>query len=374
MSYYKVIFFIYFFIFVSIGFFFSPFLLQKGSTLVINGYLTNIGLSLMIFFYFFWGFLTDKKLSHKFVLIFNLIITSIIFTILILSNNKFLLSISFILSFSSFMVLAPILDGLVINNMKDKKYNKIRAWGSLGAGSSYFINTFFLKNFSYEILIFINIIFLMLLIFFIYIIKENKTYNNKIKLKEGIITIYKNKSLIFIFIFAFLTYGTLKADDPFSIQYNSEFVNLSALTIGIVGSLAIFFESFTMNIFSTIKFKKKSNIFFLSAFILLIIYFCRFYFYNVKILIILGNIFIGLFIGLFIPGAIATINKNSNKNIKNTVLAIYQIFISLGGIVLGFITTLFLQKNNFLPNIYLVHTFIIFIAVLLIIAFKKYID
>ncbi len=366
----KSITFFYYFIFVSIGFFFSPFLIEKGLDPIKIGYLTSIGLSLMIILYFILGLITDKIKSTKPILFINIIITILIFLTIIFSQNKFLLYLSYTLSYSSFMVLAPFIDGFVLQNFYTKHYNKIRSFGSIGAACSYFFNTFFLNTYGYLNIIMINIFFLLIMLILLFTFNENYTPKEG-NFKESFISIIKNKEIVFILIIAFLTYGTLKADDPYSYVYNINFVKLNPITIAIIGSLAIFFEAYIMRIYSYLKNKSNYFLLILSSSTLFIIYFSRALLFTYKPIIIIGNILIGLFIGLFVPIAIKTLNKNTPDNLKNTTLGIYQMFISLGGVIIGFITTTYLLVNKNLPNIYFLHTLIILIAIILILIKKK---
>lgn len=370
----KIVTFLYFFIFVSIGFFFAPFLKQKGMDEVVVGYLSTAGLSLMIFFYFIFGILADKWKATKPIIFCNLIITIIVFILLILSTNTYILSISYILSFSSFMVLTPIIDGYILNGIPKEKYTTIRKYGSLGAAFSYFINTYFLNSlFGYNTIIWIDVIFIMAIITILYTINSDyKIFKfEKQNMSDSLKTVVNNKQLLLIFILAFLSYGTLKADDPYQYQYYSEIALLTPATIGVVGFLSTFFEAFTINIYSFVKRQNQFLVLLIAIANLFIIDFIRYAFYDIQILVILAYIFVGFYIGLFIPVAITIINESSTKQIKNTMLSIYQVSISLGGIILGFITTTYYAFNNTLQNIYLLHSFIIIIALLVLITFKS---
>ncbi len=365
----KLITFFYYFIFVSIGFFFSPFLIEKGLDPIVIGYLTALGLSLMILLYFLFGLLTDKIKSTKPILFINIIITILIFLTLIFSKNHVALYLSYTLSYSSFMVLAPFIDGFVLQNFKNEHYNKIRSFGSIGAACSYFFNTFFLNSYGYNNIIIINIVFLFIIIILLNSFKENYIIKEK-NMKQSLKSIFKNKEIITILIIAFLTYGTLKADDPYSYIYNLKFVKLQTITIAIVGALAIFFEAYIMRMYSKIKNKNKYSLLLIASFTLFLIYLSRAFLFNYKILIILGNILIGLFIGIFVPVAIKTLNNNTPNNLKNTTLGLYQMFISLGGVFIGFITTTYLSISKELPNIYILHSLIILLAIIIILINK----
>ncbi len=365
--------FFYYFIFVSIGFFFSPFLIDKGFDQVTMGYLTSFGLLTMFILYFFFGYLSDLFKSNKIILITNLLITIIVFSTLIISHNKILLSICYIASYGFFMVLAPILDGLTIQNIPNNKYNILRGCGSLGAAVSYFLNTFFL-NTTYPNLIILNIIIIIIMITILFSLRDYYLKKETVSITEGLSYVSNHKSIIIILVLAFLTYGTLKADDAYSYIYNHDYVMLSAFLIGFFGSLAMFFESFIMMISSKFNNIKRSNLLLIASTTLFIIYFCRFSLYHNKAIIIITNIFIGLFIGLFVPIAVTRLKSISKENIRNSILSMYQMSITLGGIIIGFITTLFLDIFNNLPSIYLLHTIIIFVSIIIIIIFRESID
>lgn len=366
----KSIIFFYYFTFVSIGFFFSPFLIDKGLNPIIIGYLTSLGLALMICFYFILGLITDIIKSTKPILFINILLSILIFLTLLFSKNQIHLYIAYTLSYSSFMVLAPFIDGFVLHNFDSKFYSNIRSFGSIGAACGFFFNTCFLNIYGYLFIILLNIFFLLIILFLLFNFKEQ--YKPKEgSLKSSFKLILKNKEILFILILAFLTYGTLKADDPYSYVYNIKFVKLSPLVVAIVGSLAIFFEAYIMRLYTYLKNKNDFLLLFLASSTLFVIYLSRALLFRYKFIIIIGNILIGLFIGLFVPVAIKFLDEKTPANLKNTSLGIYQMFISLGGVFIGFITTTYLLINKNLPNIYFLHTIIIFIAIIIIIIKKK---
>lgn len=365
--------FLYYFIFLSIALFFSPFLMEKGIDEITMGYLTSFGLLVMFILYYVFGYLSDLFRSNKIILIINLFITILIFLALAFSNNNIILALAYVFSYGFFMVLAPVLDGFTIQGIDSKYYNILRGFGSLGAAVSYSLNTFFLNG-NYTTLIILNVSLLFIMIIVLFTLNNYYAKVQKVKIIDGIKYSITHKTILIILLLSFLTYGTLKADDAYSYMYNSEYVLLSAFLIGLFGSLSTFFEAFVMMISTKFNNIKRSNLLLIATITLFIIYFCRFTLYHNRIIILITNVFIGLFIGLFVPLVIKYLKNISKKNLRNTILSMYQMSITLGGIIIGFITTTFLALYNSLPNIYLLHSIVIFIAIIIIIMYRKDID
>ncbi|MFV0287841.1 MAG: MFS transporter [Mycoplasmatales bacterium] len=369
--------FFYYFVFVGISFFFSPFLIAKGMNPITIGYLTSFSFILIIITYFILGFLSDKLLSNKIILILNFILTILVFLTLIITNNFIILAICYLLSFVLFIVLAPILDGFILTEVSNNRYNIVRGCGSLGAALSFSVNTFYL-NTTYLNLILLNILLICLMLLILLVFKSSTkvqtSKQTKIQLSKlsSLKYLITNKELLFICLLTFLTYGSLKADDAYQYLYYQNYALLLPLTISIVGTLSMFFESFVMSFSHLLpKVNKWLNLIIAISF-LLVIDLLKFLFYDVKIIVCLSYIFIGLFIGLFVPTVIKMLNSNPQTILKNTSLSLYQVSISLGGGILGFITTTYLKFNGFLPNIYFLHALFIGIALILVLGFYTF--
>lgn len=373
MNKHRLIMFLYFFIYVSISFFFSPFLVTvKGFEQASMGYLTTLGLVLLIPSYFLFGYVADRFTSNKFVIFTNLIISFFVFIGLITTDNNFILSVLYILSWTSFIMLTPIIDGLVLKDVNPDKYNKVRAFGSLGAAVSYFVNSTILSSLDYSILLGINAILILIMIVIVININEYDQEKETKNYRQAFLHIWGNKNILLILLITFLTYGTLSADDAYQVAYSAQVVKVSALVIGIVGFLSIFTEASFMGIYSRVVNKiGMLNILYLTSITLFLIYLSKFTLYMYPLIINIGSIAMGVFVGFFVPSAIAIINQNSPQEIKNSILSCYQMAIRLGGILIGFITAVFYDQTGSLVNIYMLHTFIIGIAVIMLFIFGR---
>ncbi len=348
--------FIYYFIFVSTIFFFPPFLKEiKGISNNKIIYLAVIGNILLIGSFILSGYLSDKYKSTKTIIIGNIIISILLFLTLILSFNKSVVSIVYVLTFPTFIMLTSLMDGMILNNLDQKKYNYVRAFGSLGGAISYFINSFALNYLSYEKLILIQIALLVSLIILIIFIKTSYKYNssNYSKALKGTL---KNRSLLIIFVLSFLTYGVLTADDTFNYAYNVDVVKIPPIIFGIVGFVSIMLEATLMFYFSRFRNKfSNKKLLFSSSFILLMIYLTKFLFVSSPLIISIGNIMLGVFIAIFIPTSINIITSNVQKENLNTFLGFYQLCTKLGAIIIGLVTAIFLNKVQSFEQVYILH-------------------
>ncbi len=358
----KSVMFIYYFIYVSISFFFSPFLIsEKGFSPEQMGFLTSYGLICLLISFFTFGMVSDWISSNKKIIVVNLCISFLIFLGLIISEQKLILIILYILSYASFIMLTSQIDALVIRDIPNEKYSRVRSFGSFGAATSYFINSYALSDINYNIILLFNSILIVLLLILISTIKEYEYQNNSIKeYFSGIKTLKQHPEVLLIMIITFLTYGTLSADDAYQYIYNTQVVKISGQVIGIVGFISIILEGSFMQLFDRF-FERLGIIKMLNIAILtlLLIYITRFTLYTNPFIINLGSIMMGVFIGFFVPCAIYLINKNIDANIRGTILSLYQIMIKLGGVILGFITAVFYSNTHSLQNIYLLHSLII---------------
>ncbi len=373
----KTVMFLYFYIYVSISFFFSPFLIEvKNFDPETIGYLTTTGLIFLIISFLFSGIIADKINSNKKIILINLCISFFVVLGLIFFTNKIILAILYILIWASFIMITSQLDGLVIRDIDSKLYSKVRAFGSYGAAVSYFVNSYALGGLNLNQIIGLNAVLIVIIIIFVSLITETHYQNISIKeYKQSLITARKIKPLIYILIITFLTYGTLSADDSYQVIYNTDVVKISTTIMGIVGFISIVSEGSFMllhqKIVNKIGLTKTINI---GIITLLVIYITRFSLYTSPLIINLGSIFMGVFIGFFVPSAILIINTYVKDNTKNTFLSLYQIMIRLGGALIGLITAIFYDLTGTLQNIYIIHSILIACSLYFVYLLKKELD
>ena len=357
---------LYYYIFVSIAFFLAPYAVSQGVSQNAIGFYASAALIILIFSTVISSYLADRYFSNKKIIIFNLVLSLIAFLLLISKPGTLLIIILFFVLWGTFMMIAPIIDALIIKDLGDINYAKIRAGGSIGAASSYFVNSYMLGDSSFIISFIINIFMLLVLITIILSLSERR-FISKLNYREGIKVLVANKKLVYLMIITFTTYGTLSADDAYTFIFETEIVGISAAVIGIIGFISIGSETSFMCFSNFIRTKlgnKKSL--YVATTTLFIIFVSKRFLFEFPFIINFTNVLLGLFIGLFIPVAIHIINNETDGSVKNTMLGIYQICIRLGGIVIGFITALFYSLTNELQDIYLLHAAIILIALFFI--------
>lgn len=374
----KLTMFIYFYIYVSISFFFAPYLREvKGFDPATVGYLTTLGLALLIISFFLSGYLADKINSNKKIIIYNLIITFLAIVGLVVMNNHLILAILYVLSWSAYIMITSQLDGLVIRDADPSLYSNIRAFGSFGAAVSYFVNSYALNDFSLDLNLLFNAALVIVLVIVLTTIKESNYEKNSSlsEYKKQVLEAIQIKPILYILIITFLTYGTLSADDSYQVLYNTEVVGIGAAVMGIVGFVSIVSEGSFMAMHKRIlnKFGIIGTIN-IAVVTLFAIYITRFTMYTTPWVINLGSILMGVFIGFYVPSAILIINKFINDETKNIFLSFYQIMIRLGGVLIGLVTTIFFDITGSLQNIYLLHSTMIMLSFIFIFLLKKEIN
>ncbi len=365
-SIHGAILFLYYFIFVSVSFFVAPFLIQKGIDMDTVGFLNAFGLIMLILSLFAMGFLADLKITNKKIISYNLIISAFVFLSIALFENFLFLSLAYILLWATFMVSTSLLDGLVLKDVKNEKYPQVRAMGSLGAAVSYFINSYALGETSFELIMYLNILLLIIIVFLLRLVKEH-SFDAKTSFSVGLNSVLKNKVVLYIMIISFLTYGVIAADDAYTYSFSTEIAGISAFVMGVVGFISIGLEAFLMAMYKPDKYKKIQGqlLMFITA-VLAVIFLTKGHFYESKFIINLGNVLLGVFTGLFIPIIIDIIDNQVDGSVKNSVLSFYQIAVKLGGAILGFITALYVSHYDNLPGIYDLHLGITVIGMLVI--------
>ncbi|WOO89405.1 MFS transporter [Mollicutes bacterium LVI A0078] len=378
MTKHKLTMFIYFYIYVSISFFFAPYLTDvKGFAPETVGYLTTIGLVLLIISFFTSGFLADKINSNKNIIVINLIISFFVIIGLIVANSHVLLGLFYILSWSNFIMITSQLDGLVIRDIDPAKYSTVRAFGSYGAAVSYFFNSYALNDLSLTTNLAINASLVVILVLLTATIKETNYEKNATlgEYKKEVSNALAIKPILYIMIITFLTYGTLSADDAYQVIYNTDIVGISATVMGIIGFISIVSEGSFMMIHKKLLNKfGLINTINIGVVTLLIIYITRFTMYTSPVIINIGSVLMGVFIGFYVPSAILIINRFIGEETKNIFLSLYQIMIRMGGVLIGLITTIFFDLTGSLQNIYFLHSTMIALSFIFIFKLKKEIE
>jgi len=351
--------FIYYFIFVTVSFFLARELTTQGISLSTMGFLAVIGLILLIISLVLNGYLTDNLISNKKLLIIYMLITLFAFFGFITTNNLTILALFYLMIWFFFMPLTSIIDGLALSLVGTQKYSSIRSIGSIGAAISFFLNSWVLDGLGFNVIFIFNMLLIIIMIIMLLMLENTKT-KEKIDYIKALKVVSKNKNIILIMLITFATYGTLAADDAYQITYALEYTMLSPAVVGIVGFLSIILEASIMILFTNIYRESRiKSILYICISTLLLIFLSKAFFYQSSQIVILGNIMIGVFVGLFIPVSIRIISTNVDKNILNSILSLFQIFIKLGGAVIGLFTSIYLASGAMLPTIYILHAIIL---------------
>lgn len=370
MAKHKLTMFLYYFVYISIIFFLSPFLVDKGLEQTTVGYLTSFSIVLLVLSLFLNGYFADKITSNKNVIINNLAISAIFLGSLIFSTNEAVLMISYVVVFATYMMVPAMIDGLVLKDIDDKNVPPVRAYGSIGAAIGYFVNSYLIAGVGLEALLLVDIAFIIAIIFIVYSIKEVKTKKAKVY-ASAYKNLFKDETLKLIIIISFLTYGVLAADDVYAYAYSVDFVGISPAVNGIIGFISIALEAVLILMFFKIaKNIAPKKVLLICATTLAIIFFTRSTLYTIPFVINAGNILIGVFTGLFIPLILLLIDHHAHEDIKNSMLSLYLISVKLGGAVIGFITTFIYSMTGQFQSIYWLHFAVVIFAIFFIATMK----
>lgn len=376
MKYFKQrsIYFLYYFVFVTISFFNSPYLIGQGLDMQVVGYAFSSSLLLSMLIMIMLGIINDNEvLSHKSSMLIGIIITIVASIGIVAASTPEIKLISFIITSSIYLSLPGIMDGLVLDSTEENDYGKVRSFGSMGAAVSYFLSSVILGSLSYSLITIVNSIILLVMFVFIYLTKyEHKA--REVDYKLAFKATFANKNILLIILITLFSYGVLKADDAYNYNFSIEFAKYTAMLYGVVGFFSIVFEASLMNLYNSAR-KRFSDrsLLFVAAGVLLVIFTCKATLYSHTYVIVATDLALGIFVGLFVPTAVAIINENSEAKVRTSILSIYQGAILLGGVIFGYLTTFFIGivgETN-LPKIYTLHAIIIAISLIFIFKIKE---
>ncbi|MGL4589630.1 MAG: MFS transporter [Mycoplasmatales bacterium] len=363
----KVAFIIYYYVFVTISFFNAPFLIGKGISPEQVGYGFSFSVLIALLLMLLSGYLNDQKIiTNQRMIQILLVITGVFYFGIYFGNKESIVITSYVILTAAFLSIPSIIDSLIIHSIEETNYSyaNIRKYGSIGAATSYFLAAFMMSTVDFKVVLIMNVVLIGLLCFFVNRVKYNYVPERK-DYFTGLRELRKKTEVWTILIIAFLTYGVIRADDPYTITYNAEIVKLSGLTVGIIGFCSILFEAYIISLYDKIVNKiGERKLMSIAICALILIFITKYTNYDSKVIISTGNILLGLFIGLFVPIAINLLDRNSNIHVKTTVFSFYQFAIYFGGFVLGMLTTYTYVQTNFLPNIYILHAIVVSLALI----------
>lgn len=367
----RITYFIYYFIYVTILFFNAGFIMAKGIDPVTVGYVFSMSTFASILVMMIFSFIIDKQyVTAKLGFIIMLAVSGLGILMFTASANSTIILIGYAMATAFYVAQPAIIDSLVLSTTPTEQYSKIRSYGSIGAAISYFSSSYILGEMDFSYLMYF-LVFLMFVLMFVISKIESGDKPHKVHYLHGIKESLKKRNILIILIITFLTYGVVKADDPFTVQYNFEYAHLTAATVGLVGLISIMFEAAVMNFFEKVHQKFNFKIIItISILTLSAIFYTKYAFYDFPMIVNIGNVMLGLFVGLFIPVSVSIINYEASADTKTTVLSLFQTMQSIGGSLLGLATTYYLSISGFLPSIYIFH-FIVTLGAVLFVGFLK---
>lgn len=370
----KSIYFLYYFVFVTISFYNSPYLISQGIDMQVVGYAFSTSLLISMIIMVLLGIINDNEvLSHKNSMLGTIVVTIIASIVMVVTTSPELKILAFVTSSSFYFAMPGIMDGLVLDSTPKEEYGHIRSFGSFGAAISYFISSVVLGSMNYGIIVGINTV-LLIATFVLLISIKYEFKKSEFTYREALKHTASNRNIVLIILITLFSYGVLKADDAFNYNFSTTFAGYTAFIYGVVGLFSIIFEASLMNVYHGAR-KKFSDkgLLYISAMVLIIIFFCKATMYPYTIVIIATDLALGIFVGLFVPTAVAIINENSDEKVRTSILSIYQGAILLGGVIFGYITTYFIGiiGDSNLPQIYYLHAVIIVVSLIFIYNIKQ---
>lgn len=364
-----VVMFSYYFVFVTVNFFYAPYL--EAAYGLGTGELFSYGLFLAVGLMFVISYFVDSSLIKiKTVLIWALAIV-IVQTFGLMTTNLTLITISYVGLLGVFLAIPSILDTLVVHEYPQERYGLIRSFGSLGAAISYFFSSYFLGNSEFSTIILINILFIVAALVIVMTIKDNYQATRK-EYSLAFKHMWAKRNILLVLLLTFVTYGIIRADDAYNYQYTTEIVKITPFVVGVIGLTSIGVEFMIMA--TSQSFIKRINLKYLlliSSVILTAIVYTKYAFYTNQLIINIGNIALGIFVGVFIPVVITILNDNTQSAIKATILSLYQTLVLLGGAIFAYITAMYINAGNSLHEMYWLHAIIVSSGIIISLLMKK---
>lgn len=376
---YKLITGVYYFVFTITMFFMAPFFLERGVDQVTIGYVSAFSIFMLIMAYVGTGYLADEVLGDKKILIIGTSISVFLFLIMGIVKNTKVLMLAFVLVNIFFISLAAIIDDMILN-IKREKYTHIRMFGSLGAGVAYVIGAFFLQRNYFDKIFLLVVVLLVAMLLAILKVEETRVFRMKDYL-GGIREAVSNPKILGLLVLTFLTYGVLSGADAFAINYQLIQVHLSNTTVGILGFSAVFIESMAMLSCGFLSGKIRSTRIITASLSLLFLgFFLQYMFYGKQVLVITGVLLIGGFLGLFIPTVIELLSRNTQADVENMVLSVYQLVVKFGAFFFGTASTTYFAdvairsgsgKYNLLYGLYSMIVAVVLLLFLCVVRFFR---
>ncbi len=284
----------------------------------------------------FWGFLSDKYRTVKWVLIMT-IIGMLIFSILFFQMNELI----FILFFAAFFYFFSSPVGALGDSLAQRQadllnisFGSIRTWGSIGfALSSLFIGQL-LDLYGVEFMRFPYLIFGTILLVVAFQIDDIKTttHEQTVELKDLKILV-KNKPFIYFLLIMMLITITHRANDSFIGLFITELGGNESL-VGIGWFIALVSEALIFA-FAYLWFKRDRALFFIIlASILYTIRWILFALSTDPVFVLTGQLLHGLTFGIFYLSSLDYVTRIIPNTLKSTGhLIFYSVFFGVSGII-----------------------------------------
>lgn len=283
----------------------------------------------------FWGFLSDKYKTVKWILIMT-IIGMLIFSILFFQMNQLIFILIFGAMFYFFSSPVGALGDSLAQRQADLlniSFGSIRTWGSIGfALSSLFIGQL-LNIFGVEFMRWPYLIFGTVLLVIAFQISDVKTTDHQSVNFNDLKTLFSNKQFVsFLIIMMFITI-THRANDSFIGLFITSLGGSESL-VGIGWFIALVSEAFIFA-FAYKWFKKDRALFFII--LASILYTMRWILFAVSkdpLIILSGQILHGLTFGIFYLSSLDYISNLIPNRLKSSGhLIFYSVFFGLSGII-----------------------------------------
>lgn len=334
-------------------FFSSISLISPYTNLYLNEHfsfnISMIGIILMIYqatkfiFEIPTGVIADK-FGKKISVIIGNILMIISYSILLL-NIKELVYISFFLKGLGYTFISGSFEAIFVNSLDSKVLTKInsleRIFFYFGIGVSSGIGGIVISVLSYNMIIILDILILMIIFIISLLIRDDKNIINKNEkfLKQSINLILSKKVLILFLLMDLVTaIAFINLED-----FYSTFLSNNGIDIKIIG-IIIFTQIIVSSIIGAIIYNVFKNInklnFYMIFSILNVIFPLVMYIQNNIWLVPILYILKMVSYSLYAPVKYEIFQANINNNVRSTILSIKSLFIAIGGIISYFIVFL----------------------------------
>lgn len=284
----------------------------------------------------FWGFLSDKYRTVKWVLIMT-IIGMLIFSILFFQMNELIFILFFGALFYFFSSPVGALGDSLAQRQADLlniSFGSIRTWGSIGFALSSLLIGQLLDIYGVAFMRWPYLLFGTILLIIAFQIEDIKKTSNEqsVQLKDLKTLIANKPFMYFLLIMMFITI-THRANDSFIGLFITELGGSESL-VGVGWFIALVSEALIFA-FAYLWFKKERALFFIIlASVLYTVRWILFGFSNDPLIVLIGQLLHGLTFGIFYLSSLDYVTRLIPHTLKSTGhLIFYSVFFGVSGII-----------------------------------------